>query len=204
MKHLFECRASVNPTQPPSPRKDRSPRWSETQRMCLFSGLLAAAVGESARLRVSGTEGWTQACACHWGTREIGPLTFTASPEVRTPSLVQTAKGQTTDRQRFWGTGIPQTCMAPHLDGNPGRKTDTVETECPPPLKQELGHASAAPSLQERKDGQAPGLPTTQRLGRYGFEEMGHSPGRKGWGPQGAWSHSKPWPDLQDRAARKH
>lgn len=33
------------------------------------------------------------------GTREIGPLTFTASTRVRTPSLVQTAKGQTTDRQ---------------------------------------------------------------------------------------------------------
>lgn len=57
------------------------------------------------------------------GTREIGPLTFTASTRVRTPSLVQTAKGQTTDRQRFWGDRDPPDMHGPSSRwGTPGRE----------------------------------------------------------------------------------
>lgn len=57
------------------------------------------------------------------GTWEIGPLTFTASTRVRTLSLVQTAKRQTTDRQRFWGDRDPPDMHGPSPGwGTPGRE----------------------------------------------------------------------------------
>lgn len=84
--------------------------------------LTAAAVGGSARRGVWRTEGYTQVCVCLGNT---GGWSVDIHGENEGQDTKSSTNGKRQrDRRRVWGAGVPQTCTAPCLEGEPQGRTD--------------------------------------------------------------------------------
>lgn len=118
---------------------DRSTRWNETHRVCLFLVVIAAGVGGIGQTQMEGQKRWTLEGVSVQGTSRISLSTFTVRTQARTARLRQQQRDRQTDRGV--GAGVPRHAWPLASRGNSGDKKTDNGGRGPPTLKQGAGPA---------------------------------------------------------------
>lgn len=146
--------------QPPRSRtasqsqRGQEARESETHE-CVYSGVDSSSSGGSARRGVWRTQGVDTGVSVSGGTQRTGLSTFTHEQGSGHQVL---DNSQETETQGLWG-GVPQTCTAPCLQGEPREREDRQwRLSAPHP---ETGSRACLPPRAPGGGRASPGLPRT-------------------------------------------